>query len=684
MKKILISIGGLIVLIIAVLLIAPLFISLEDYKPEIAAKAKEATGRDLKIDGDISLSLFPTVAVEVNGVSLANFDQGQATSMVTLDQMALELQVMPLLSSEVVIDRFVLVNPIINLEVDKNGKPNWELEGQAASSDANGSSSDSASSETSGGSSLSGLSLGDVRIQGGELHYVDLVSGAKEDIEALNLEIALKALNQPLTLKGSLAWKGETIEISADVANLQDLMNGASSQLATSVQSNPVNFGFEGTAQQGKDFALAGALDLVVPSVKGLTDWVGVPIERNNENTFEKLTVNGKLDLKGAVVAFDDVALAFDALTAQGALKIDSTGAVPDIRAALSTGVLDLTPYLPPEASSESDASEGASTTATDTTAQTSGDEGWSEDPIDFSGLKAVNADLALKTEGIQIRKITIGISELGVLLKGGKLTADLKQLAMYDGQAKGKVVLDSSTSMPTTAIQFEVAGVQAEPLLSDSADFEKLLGSLNSSANLTTSGNSQKAMVLNLNGTGDFIFKDGAVKGINIPGLIRNVSLEALQKSFDDAQSTDFAELSGTYKITKGVVDNQDLSMIAPLFRLSGKGTVPMPPKTLDYRVEPKLVGDLEGQGGNSGATGLAVPLLITGSWSDPKITPDLAGALTDQLKDPSALIEGIKSGEGGIEIPKLPLGGESSGGSGVDEVIEKPQEALKKLFGN
>ncbi|WP_419901699.1 AsmA family protein [Kiloniella sp.] len=681
MKKILISIGGLFVLIIAVLLIAPLFISLDDFKPRIAEEAKAATGRDLKIDGEIYLSLFPKVAVEVNGVSLANYTQGQAKEMVTLDQMALELQLLPLISQEYVIDRFVLVNPVINLEVDKDGKPNWVFDVKPEAAKSGEEPSDSA--QESSGSPLEGLSLGDVRIQGGELHYVDLVSGTKEDIESLNLEIALKALNQPLTVKGSLDWKAETINISADVANLESLLNGGSSQLATAVESNPVNFGFEGSAQQGTEFALAGALDLDVPSVMGLTDWVGAPIERNNENTFEKLSVKGKLDLKGAVIAFDDVALAFDALTAQGALKIDSSGPVPDIRAALSTGVLDLTPYLPPE--KDASAASDGDTAASSGSEASSGDEGWSEENIDFSGLKAVNADLALKTEGIQIRKITVGVSELAVLLKGGKLTADLKQLSMYDGLAKGKVVLDSSKSVPTTAIQFEVSGVQAEPLLSDSADFEKLLGSLNSKANLTTSGQSQKDMVSNLNGTGDFIFKDGAVKGINIPGLIRNVSIDALQNSFDDAQSTDFAELSGTYKITKGVLDNQDLSMIAPLFRLSGKGTVPMPPKTLDYRVEPKLVGDLEGQGGDSGASGLAVPLLITGSWSDPKIAPDLAGALTDKLKDPASLIESVTGGEGGVEIPKLPLGGESSGeGSAVEEVIEKPKEALKKLFGN
>ncbi|WP_417428951.1 AsmA family protein [Kiloniella sp.] len=680
MKKILLSIGGLILLVIAVLLVAPFFISLEDYKPEIAAKAKEATGRDLKIGGKISLSLFPTVAVEVNDVALANYEQGQSKDMVTLEQMALELQVMPLLSSEVVIDRFVLVKPVINLEVDKNGKPNWELEGAQDPASDTAAAESSEVSEGGSSTSLSGLSLGDVRIQDGELHFTDLSSGTKEDIEALNLEISLDALSKPLSVDGRLDWKAETINLKADIANLESLMNGASTALEASVSSSPVNFSFNGTAQQASAFALAGALDLDVPSVKGLTDWVGAPIERQNEETFGQLSVKGQLDLNGSVVAFDDVSLAFDALTAQGALKIDSSGAVPNIVAALSTGVLDITPYLPPETAATDDASTGNTSGEAATAQSASADQGWDDTPIDFSGLKSVNADLALKSEGVKIRKITIGVSELGILLQGGKLTADLKQLALYDGQARGKVVLDSSKATPTTAINFDLSGVQAEPLLSDSADFEKLLGTLSSKANLTTQGASQKAMVSNLNGTGDFIFQDGAVKGVNIPGLIRNVSLDALQNSFDEAQSTDFAELSGSYTIQQGVVNNQDLSMVAPLFRLSGKGTVPMPPKTLNYRVEPKLVGDLEGQGGDSGAKGLAVPLMITGTWSNPKVAPDLAGALTDQLKDPSALIEGVTSGEGGV---KLPLGdGDAAGG--VDEVIEKPKDALKKLFGN
>ncbi|MCZ4281910.1 AsmA family protein [Kiloniella laminariae] len=680
MKKILIIVGGLVVLVIAALLIVPMFISLEDQKPLVAEKVKEATGRDLVIGGEISLSLFPSVAIEINGVSLSNYAQGQNKEMVSLDQMALELQVMPLLSQEIVIDRFVLVKPVINLEVDKDGKPNWVFE-QAATPSAPATDSGTAESGSDEGISLGGLSLGDVRIVDGELHYVDLASGASEDLSAINLEIALKALDQPLSLDGKLDWKAQTIALTAGIANLQNLIDGGNSDLEASIASDPVNFDFKGVVAQGSEFALAGALNLDVPSVVGLTSWVGVPLERQSENTFEKLSVKGDLDLKGAVIAFENVAINFDALSAEGGLRIDASGAKPDIRASLSTGVLDVTPYLPAETENSSGSSDTASTTPSQTPAS-SGNQGWSNEPIDFSGLQTVNADLSLKSAGVIVRKITIGASDLAILLKDGKLTADLNELSLYDGMAKGKVVLNAASATPASQVDFVLSGVQAEPLLRDSADFEKLLGTLNATANLTTQGASEMQLVSNLNGAGDFLFKDGAVKGINIASLIRNISLDALNKSFDDAEQTDFAELSGTYKITNGVVDNQDLSMIAPLFRLTGKGTVPLPPKTVDYRVEPKLVGDIEGQGGDGNAAGLAVPLLITGSWNDPQIAPDLAGALTDQLSDPSKLIENVTGGEGGVELPKIPLG--DGGETIAPEVLEKPKEVLKGLFGN
>ena len=85
----------------------------------------------------------------------------------------------------------------------------------------------------------------------------------------------------------------------------------------------------------------------------------------------------------------------------------------------------------------------------------------------------------------------------------------------------------------------------------------------------------------------------------------------------------------------------------MAPLIRMTGEGTIPLPPRTVDYQVKPKLVGSLEGQGGESDLAGVAVPIKVTGPWHDISYRPDLAGALTDQIKDPGALLEKVPDGD-------------------------------------
>ncbi|MBV5325824.1 MAG: AsmA family protein, partial [Rhodospirillaceae bacterium] len=59
---------------------------------------------------------------------------------------------------------------------------------------------------------------------------------------------------------------------------------------------------------------------------------------------------------------------------------------------------------------------------------------GWSDVSIDASGLKAADVDFALSCGGIIVKKIKVGKSALKLALHGGKLAADLTELALYQG----------------------------------------------------------------------------------------------------------------------------------------------------------------------------------------------------------------------------------------------------------
>ncbi len=151
------------------------------------------------------------------------------------------------------------------------------------------------------------------------------------------------------------------------------------------------------------------------------------------------------------------------------------------------------------------------------------------------------------------------------------------------------------------------------------------------------TNGASQKQMIERLNGQGRFTFRDGAIHGINIPGTLR----KSKTLGFGQAQEekTDFAELSGSFTIKDGVLENKDLKMLAPLLRVTGSGLVPMPPRTIDYKAEAHLVGTLEGQGGKDALAGLPIPIAVKGSWDSPAVGVDWKDVLAAAAKDPQRL---------------------------------------------
>jgi hypothetical protein len=107
-------------------------------------------------------------------------------------------------------------------------------------------------------------------------------------------------------------------------------------------------------------------------------------------------------------------------------------------------------------------------------------------------------------------------------------------------------------------------------------------------------------------------VLRDGAVLGVNIAAMIRQIMTLGLNPAAGREQRTDFAEAGGSFRIENGVVRNDDLVLGAAALRLEGGGTVDLPRRTLDYRLRPQLALTPEGRD-PSGAPGLraGVPFL-------------------------------------------------------------------------
>ena len=690
MKKLFIGLGVVVVLVLLVVFVAPALIPADAYKAEIVSRIEAATGRAVRIDGPMKLSVLPVLGFSAEKVSVSNAPGRSPPQMVTLDKLDVRVAVLPLLHGDLVIDSFVLEKPVIDLSVDKAGTPNWQFAAKAAAASApapqkaQGSKAPPAAAPSAGagrgGAPISGLSLSDVRLVDGQASYSDARTGASYKIDAINMTVSLPSLTSPMQANGSLVWNQEKLSLALNVADPNALLNGKSTAIDAKLSSNPLTLAFKGQMSNDKALAARGNLDLDVPSVRKLAAWAGKPLAAPG-NGFGPLKISGAVNVAGAKAEFSQATVALDAIKGTGDVRYDGTGKKPYVNARLALGTLDLNPYLPPQTAAAPAAPAGKTPAPAPAAAPgASASRQWSDAPIDFSGLRAADADLDLATDGLIVRKIKVGKTHLAVTLKDGRLVADLTDMSLYQGHGKAKLTADASQSVPAIGLDADLAGLQANPFLSDAMDMTRLDGTANGNLAVTGRGASQRAIVSSLDGSGKVQFLNGAIRGIDIPGMVRNVT-SAFTSAQKSEQKTDFSEISGTYVIRNGILTNNDLDMKSPLLRVGGKGTVDLPKQSVDYRIEPKAVASLQGQGGAGNLGGIAVPIIVQGPWDNLSYQPDLSGLIKNpptSVKDLKGMFKG-SSGSSSVQQPGAAQAPATSQGSGS----QNPLGQLKGLLG-
>jgi AsmA protein len=622
MKKLLIALAALVVLIIIAAIVAPFLIPVDTYKYKLISLVKEATGRDLRIDGPVRFSILPQLALEANGVAFSNAPGAKSPDMVKLKQLQVELRLMPLLHGSVEIARFVLVEPDIALEVDKTGKPNWVMttsEKKPAAPAASG----------GGTPAPAEIRLDDVRLDNGRLSYLDARTGKSQEVTGIKMKISLPDLDTKFTADGGAVWNGENVALTLAVDKPRLLLTGKESGIELSLAASPVKLGFTGKVSGLPAAAkVAGAIDFAVPSVRGLAKWAGSPLP--DGGGLGPLAIKGKIDMAGTKIAFSDATISIDAIMAKGAVSVDNAGKRPALKGQLAVDKLDVNPYLPPE--NPAPGKSGTASSAGGGGAAPASQAGWSDAPIDTSGLGLADADFDLSADAILYRKIEIGKSALDVHLKDSKLTANLTQLALYEGKGQGKVSLDGAAAPPAIAITFALNGVQVGPLLTAMGN-DKLSGQGKFDIDVTGKGKSQRALIGALNGKGSLNLANGVLKGANLLDLANNAKSSLAGGSSNNA-GTNFGTLSATYTIANGVIQNNDLVIKSGAVPITGGGKIDLPDRTIDYRVTVSIAG------------AVSVPVKVTGPIDDPSYRPDLAGAVGDLIKTPGKALEGVTSG--------------------------------------
>jgi AsmA family protein len=208
---------GLLAVIVVIIGGGAIYVSTLDfnsYKGEIQEEAKKATGRDLVIAGDIGLELSMTPRLTVSGVRFQNAEWGSKPDMVSVGALDVVVELMPLLSSKVEVQRVVLRDVELLLETDKAGKGNWDVAG------GKGDGTKHDSDDDHHGEGIP--SVGEVALDNIKITYRDGTMGTENNftIDTIGLK---RTPSGTLDARIKVALDGQTIDVEGGLPAIADM-----------------------------------------------------------------------------------------------------------------------------------------------------------------------------------------------------------------------------------------------------------------------------------------------------------------------------------------------------------------------------------------------------------------------------------------------------------------------------
>ncbi len=660
--------AGLVAILAVAAVVVLAAVDFNDYKPELTAQVKQATGRDLSVKGDIKLALSLTPALAVSGVSFANAEWGSRPAMATVDQFEVQVALIPLLSGTIDVQSVVLKGADILLETDAEGRPNYVFE--AASKP-----------ETVDNAAPTIPVIRKATIENARITHKDGVTGTTSMVIVKSLSMQSDG-SGPITLSLAGSYNEAPFALSGTVGSASDLVAGNRPYPVTvAVEAGGAKIRLEGAVS---DIQTRPVLDFKL-SVEGknmadLAALVGKPVP-----ALGPYTVEGQLKGDpGATLTLSDFAATVGGSDLSGTMTVDLRHHVPSIDATLKSTRLDVADFVKP---GEPDAA-----------AAEAKDDGrvFPDDPLPLDGLKNVDAILKISI-GTLIAALEAKDVEIGLHLKSGDLRVAPLKATLTEGAIDGAVRLNAAAEPALLESEIKIRKFDAGKFLTDMAITDLLEGRLNADINVKGQGKSIRAIMAGLGGRTQVAMGKGKMKSTALETFISGPT-KVLSKIFTGNQSefTTINCMVSQFDIKKGLATSKVLLFDTEYATISGKGTVNLATEALDLEVDPQP---------KSATINTAVPIVIRGTFAAPSYgVSELAaarkvGGLLSVFVFPPAMILGLAETGTGEENPCLKGGKQKP--APQQAAPEKAEESnpitqplksiekgvggvLKKLFGN
>ncbi len=581
-------------LVVVLLLVLPFAVPLDSYRGRIETAAGNATGRVFKINGPLRLTLFPRFGLRAKDVTLANVPGGRAAVMVAVGDIDLAVKLVPLFSGRFALDKIVLNEPVIALEVDKDGNPNWKF--------ANATTSETGAAKKGGTLTLpASTEFSGIAISDGRVTYDNAKTHSHRSLDHVNAEVTITTADQPIAASGDMSLADKKLTFAAKLATLRTFLGSGTTHFELTADAELMHATVKGLLTP--DGTAQGIIALTSPTFRGLAAWLGTPLPAGG---LGGLTLSSRIENKDKITKLDDLKVTLDGQKMRGALRIDARANVPVLAGALDVDHLDINPYLSGEKAAGPNEPQRP---------------GWSKKAVSVALIKEFSGKLALTTGSLRVRGLHLGRTALQIDSENGLLTAYLDHVSLYGGTGSARLIVDARGKIPQFANTLAFRGVQLNPLLKDALGLDSIDGIGGLSLDIRGAGANPDAILHSLWGKGTLTGANGHFKDVDLGAVAKSVKTMLGGEATGTVAATSFNDMGAAFVLANGVMTTNDFHLTGPVVRMSGHGAIDIGGRSIDFRIRPEA--DYAGYG-------IAVPFHITGSWDRLHYAADVAGIVS------------------------------------------------------
>jgi AsmA protein len=653
-------VGGFVTLFLLAAVALYLFFDPNDFREEISSSVKNQTGRDLTIEGEISLDLFPWLAVDVGKATLGNAPGFGDEPMVRFDRASFSVRLLPaILHQEIVVGAADIDGLHLNLIVNSRGDTNWE---DLVADEAN-------NEPDSPSDASAGIDVNSIEIANATIRYADEKAGETIVVDGLNLNIGrlqgdgsaipfaaeLSIDMQPAGISGTfafdtvIAYDTQSGTLQIDGISVDGTISGLASiptRLAFKTDGVEVSIAESRLTVQPIDLSV---LDMhMVADVEpfsyesSVTPKAVIAIDEFSPRTLmhlfdveapatsdpsalSRLSIDATVEMTAAAVELSGVSIKLDETTFTGSLAVPN-GATGSYQFDLVGDSIDLARYM--EAVPEGDVASDAEAAPI-------------EIPVDL--IRPLNARGKLKLTRASLGDIVFENIDVGLNSSNGRMRIFPISSDFFGGSYSGDVRIDVSGASPALSMDEKISGVDLARLAKAMFDQENIVGTIEGAFVLAGSGGDMAAIQRNLSGDMSMVLSDGSYTGTDVWYEIRRARALLKGEAPPDAvlpAKTDFSTVRMTGVVTDGIMRSDDLFAELPFMQLTGDGAVDIPAGTVDYSMtarileRPEFLRDASPEELDE-FTEAVIPLKIEGPLASPSISPDLERLLRKQVED-------------------------------------------------